>query len=75
MNPSTVVFSILLVIVGISLLTIFKKKSKKSKKEKFDSSVDCIKFPFLCSIEGSKAKNQYSNFRLLHSSINIKKAA
>jgi len=72
MNPSTVVFIILLVIVGIILLTIFKKKSKK---EKFDSSIDCIRFPFLCSSNANKITNQYSNFGLLHSSINIKKAS
>ncbi len=72
MNPtSSVVFIICLIIIGIILLVIFKKKSKK---EKFDSSVDCIKFPFLCSTEANKIKNQYSNFGLLHSYINIKKA-
>jgi hypothetical protein len=71
-STSSLVFIIGIIIIGIILLTIFKKKSKK---EKFDSSVDCIRFPFLCSTHGNRITNQYSNFGLLHSSLNIKKAS
>ncbi len=60
--------SIVIIIVGVILGTIL------TKKEKFDTSVDCIKFPFLCSTESNRLKNQYSNFGLLHSHINIQKA-
>lgn len=70
-NTSIAVFIGGIIIVGIIILIIFKKKSKK---EKFDNSVDCVTFPFLCSNNTNKITNQYSNFNLLHSSFNIQKA-
>ena len=79
-NILDIIIIIILILIIYVIISIINKKinknilKKEKKKEKFDNKVDCISFPFLCSTGNDKIINQYSNFRLLHSAFNIKKA-
>ncbi len=69
------IYAIIFITFSIIIYIIISIINKNFlKKEKFDNKVDCISFPFLCSTDQNKIENQYINFRLLHSSSNIKKA-